>query len=278
MGASLKSRYSGLPSPAEDSQGVATHQVGDVEVSEWQLKVALTLACAFGHMWGRIEAEMAWALVLKGGLSLLSEMATKAYGWTWPGLTPHLDARGNLAHTTGSGRCSWEVSQNSVVLTVARPQGEAIRVMFQEGVGWSADATGVPFGPRHTSAMREMMHALAHGPGVMFREFEEDYAELLEYIKGHEDPVLQAEEAAAHEEWLVATAKADADRAALEAEWVARSAAIEAAAEEIVVKRRLPAEPREEDYASLDEYLLARADAAAAEKLACSRILAGAGA
>ena len=56
------------------------------------------------------------------------------------------------------------------------------------------------------------------------------------------------------------------------------AAAIEAAAEEIVTKRRLPAEPREEDYSSFDEYLQARGDAIAAEKLACSRILAGAGA
>jgi hypothetical protein len=89
-------------------------------------------------------------------------------GVAYPGVTPPFGAAdGVVRHTTGSGRCRWEVSpEGEVVITISRPEGDILRLT----VPALATATGeqeferlnweIPVYLRHVLALRQCTTAL----------------------------------------------------------------------------------------------------------------------
>lgn len=132
-------------------------------------EAAHRLAARYGHEWaGHVEAAEAAGVDSLEGLEAFVAAHLAAREYSLPGgiCAPSTNESGYLAHTTGSGRLSWSLSETrgelAVWAEVSRPAGAVIELRPDFSV-----VVGGKFCPRHVTALREFAEvALAGNPAL----------------------------------------------------------------------------------------------------------------
>ena len=158
------------------------------------LKIAQGLARAHGHTWGGVDLARLTEFTPESISRACrdQDLVTVLIGREefMPGITcPQIDPEyGGIVHTTGSGRLTWEVYPESLLLTWSRPTGDYCRASLTWDEGYLAPNL--------------IVEAIDHG-AIFARHVEYVVTDLLLALRVWEevmlDPLLQGSHG---EEWV----------------------------------------------------------------------------